>query len=119
VDDAMNTRIGRFIGGLLCAGIGGFILLVTNIALYPPSGLQLKDFVADMVERAPFALLFVVMFILAGCVLMIWGVVSRDPTPIRPDPVQLDFARANLEPWNKPAQAETDAVTRPDCSDIQ
>jgi hypothetical protein len=112
----MNSRIHLFLSGFVLAVIADSTFLLG--AASTVSGLRFSDFVADMVHGSPLGFVGVAMF-LGGCVMMIWGVVSQDTTPIHPNPNELDLARANLEPWGKPAQPDPDAITRPGSSDIQ
>ncbi len=120
----MKTRGSRFLAGLLLMGFSAFDFLVIS-APYPVSGLRFSNYLTDMVEEMPVWFLFGVVLFLAGCGLMIVGVVSRDPPQFRPSPVQMDLTRANLEPWKPPtetkppAEIDKNAITGPGSSDIQ
>lgn len=121
----MNARLQWFTCGLFLAAAGEFLIWFSTVLAAIDCYLW-KDYFADMARAArdhnliALCLLSAIAAFLAGCGLMIWSVVfARSVPDFRAKPLQIDLARNNLEPWKIPAPAESDAVSRPNSSDIQ
>jgi hypothetical protein len=115
----MKTRHGRFFAGLGLM-LGGEWFFIMLSASTPSSASGVGGFLWAMVraglsEPVFGVLLFLdVAAIVAGAVLMVWGVISQNPKIMRAIPALIDLARTNLAPWLRP-----DAITGPGSSDIQ
>jgi hypothetical protein len=126
----MKTRHGRFLAGLSLMLGGEWFFLMLLLAMILSAGSPLYNevnisvgFGGYLLAMARYGLsepvLGVLLFldlavIVAGAMLMIWGVISQNPKNMRAIPALLDQARMNLAPWLRP-----DAITGPGSSDIQ